>query len=63
MNVVFVEETREMADMLMRQLAAAQARSEASNCHRAPDDAVLAALSEDAEVVAIEYAPDDWRTH
>ena len=51
----------EIADTFMRQLVAAQTRSEASNCHAAPDPAELAALAKDAEVVAIEYAPDDWR--
>jgi len=48
------------ADMFMRQLVAAQTRSEASNCHAEPDPAELAALAEGAEVVAIEYAPGDW---
>lgn len=52
---------REMGEMLMRQLVAAQARSDASNCRAQADDAELAALSRDAEVVVIEYAADDWR--
>ena len=52
---------REMGDMLMRQLVAAQVRSDASNCRRQADDAELAALSRDAEVVVIEYAADDWQ--
>jgi|GEM_PF-354733 len=50
----------DVADMFMRQLVAAQTRSEASNCHAEPDPAELAALAEGAEVVAIEYAPGDW---
>lgn len=52
---------RDMGDMLMRELVAAQARSDFSNCRRRADDAELAALSRDAEVVMIEYAADDWR--
>lgn len=48
------------ADMFMRQLVAAQTRSEAGNCRAEPDPAELAALAEGAEVVAIEYAPGDW---
>ena|SRR5690606_4337243 len=52
---------REMGDMLMRQLVAAQARSDAGNCRRQADDAELAALSRDAEVVVIEYAAGDWQ--
>ena len=46
--------------MLMRQLVAAQVRSEAGNCRARADDAELSALSRDAEVVVIEYAPGDW---
>ena len=51
---------REMGDMLMRQLVAAQVRSEAGNCRARADTAELSALSRDAEVVVIEYAPGDW---
>lgn len=51
----------EMGDMLMRQLVAAQVRSEASNCHRQLDDAGLAALAKDAEVVEVGYTTGDWR--
>lgn len=52
---------KDMADMLMHQLVAAQARSEASNCHARPDEDELAALGDGAELVEIEYAPEDWR--
>ncbi len=52
---------REMGEMLMRQLVAAQARSDASNCRAQADEAELAALSRDADVVVIEYGPGDWR--
>lgn len=51
---------KEMGDMLMRQLVAAQARSEASNCHPKLERDELAALAEAAEVVEIDYAPEDW---
>src|SRR5690606_12782612 len=52
---------REMGEMLMRQLVAAQARSDAGNCRVQADEAELAALSRAAEVVVIEYGPSDWR--
>ena len=52
---------KDAADAFMRQIVAAQTRSEASNCHARPDEAELAAMAEGAEVVEIEYAPGDWR--
>lgn len=50
----------EMGAMLIRQLVAAQARSDASNCRAQADEAELDALSRDAEVVVIEYGTNDW---
>ncbi|MCW5581832.1 MAG: hypothetical protein KIS72_10885 [Luteimonas sp.] len=51
---------REAVDALMRELVAAQTRSEASNCHAKSEESEVAALAEDADVVTIEYAPEDW---
>lgn len=53
---------REIQDMILRGMAAAHARLEAANCQAEPDEAKLASLSRDAELVLVEYEPDDWRT-
>lgn len=52
---------REMQQMLLRGMVAAQASLEAGNCRDAADEAELAALSHDAELVPVEYPADDWR--
>lgn len=49
-------------EALMRDLVAAQVRGEANNCHPDPKGADIAALSDGAEVVVIEYEPGDWNS-
>ena len=52
-----------MGEALMRQLVAAEADSTTRNCHRTLGEEALATLAQDAEIMTIEYAPEDWRGH
>src|SRR5690606_10034114 len=56
-------EEQALGEALMRQLVAAEIGSAARNCHRTPDEEALAALAQDAEIVTIDYAPEDWGGH
>lgn len=56
-------EEQALGEALMRQLVAAEIGSAARNCHRTLDEEALAALAQDAEIVTIDYAPEDWGGH
>lgn len=50
----------EMADALVREIFALQARNEAANCHAPASEGAVTALARDADVVTIEYEPHEW---
>ncbi len=56
-------EEQALGEALMRQLVAAEIGSAARNCHRTLDEEALATLAQDAEIVTIDYAPEDRGGH